>query len=80
MPGKLDLYNLGDVGVKLVDSPVHAADGSYTSAQNVSVSLVRGQHGIRKRSGLALLTGTSMSGSVLSIINVPFPLPGGGGY
>lgn len=80
MAGKLNLYNLGDLGVKLVDSQVHAPDGAFVQAQNVSVSLNGGQHGIRKRHGLRLHTGTSMGGSVLAVINVPFPLPEGGGY
>lgn len=82
MPGKLNLYNLGDLGVDLADSPVHAGDGSYTTAQNASVGLNQGQHGLRKRPGLTLFTsGGAMSGSVLAWIAVPFPLPGsGGGY
>lgn len=78
MPGKLNLYNLGDLGVDLSDSPVHALDGSYTSAQNASVGLNQGQHALRKRPGLTRFTDDAMTGSVRSWIAVPFPLPGGG--
>lgn len=78
MGGKLDLYNLGDLGVHLVETPVHSPDGSFTAAQNVAVSQDQGEHGIRKRHGMSKFNSVAMVGSVVSLTNVPFPLPGGG--
>lgn len=75
MGGKLNLYNLGDIGVDLVSSPVHSADGSLVSAQNAQTEEVQGAHTIGKRLGLALLTPEAMDGPVLAIANIPFPDP-----
>lgn len=75
MGGKLNLYNLGDIGVDVVASPIHSADGSLVSAQNAQIEEVQGEHTIGKRAGLALLTSTPMSGAVLAIGNIPFPDP-----
>jgi hypothetical protein len=75
VPGKLNLYNLGDLGVHLVETPVHSPDGSFTSAQNASVSQNQGQHGIRSRHGLAKLTDSALNGAVLAIGNMPFQDP-----
>lgn len=77
MPGKLNLYNLGDLGVHLTETPVHSPDGSYTNAQNVSVSQNQGAHGIRKRHGMAKLNPLAMDGAVLAIHNLPFQDPFG---
>jgi hypothetical protein len=75
VPGKLNLYNLGDLGVHLVETPVHSPDGSFTHAQNASVSQNAGQHGIRKRLGMAKLNADALGGGVLAIANMPFPDP-----
>lgn len=75
MPGKLNLYNLGDLGVHLVETPVHSPDGSFTTAQNAAVSQNEGQHGIRKRLGMAKLNADALGGSVLAIANLPFQDP-----
>jgi hypothetical protein len=77
MPGKLNLYNLGDLGVHLVETPVHSPDGSFTSAQNASVSRDQGQHGLRKRHGMAKLNATALNGAILAIGNMPFQDPFG---
>lgn len=74
MPGKLNIFNLGDLGVRLTDSPIHAPDGAFLSAQNVQVSQVMGEHAIRKRAGMAKITGSAMAGgSILAIGAIPFP-------
>ena len=72
MPGKLDLYNLGDQGVSLVPSPVHAPDGSYLAAQNAHNNVQGAQHGISKRPGLAKMTATAASGAILAFAAIPF--------
>lgn len=75
MGGKLNIYNLGDLGVHLVESPVHSPDGSFTSAQNAEVSQNEGEHGIRKRFGLSKLTTDALNGAVRSLGLMPFPDP-----
>jgi hypothetical protein len=75
VPGKLNLYNVGDLGVHLVETPIHSPDGSFTSAQNASVSRDMGQHGLRKRHGLNKLNTTAFAGAVLAIGNLPFTDP-----
>lgn len=75
MAGKFNVFNLGDLGVHLTESPVHSPDGSFTSAQNASVSENQGEHGIRKRLGLSKLTSDALNGSVLALGNMPFPDP-----
>lgn len=73
--GKLNVFNLGDVGVRLTESPVHTSDGALVSAQNAQISQSQGEHAIRKRPGLDKLTASAMSGSVLAMTNIPIPDP-----
>lgn len=73
--GKLNIYNLGDVGVRLNDSPIHVPDGSLTEAQNTQISQQSGEHAIRKRPGLTKLTDTAAAGRILAMANLPFADP-----
>lgn len=69
MPGKIDLYNLGSLGVNTTASPVHGEDGSFTSAQN-AVPNTRGEAGaVVKRDGLVAVNSVAASGSIRGIIN-----------
>lgn len=73
MAGKIDLYNLGSVGVDLTKSDLHKDDGSLVSAQN-AVPDNRGQAGgITKRDGLTAINGTTAGGSVQGAVHVPLP-------
>lgn len=70
MAGKVDLYNLGAVGVINTTSPVHGPDGALQSAQN-AVPDTRGQQGaITKRDGLTAINSSSAGGTVKGVVNV----------
>lgn len=70
---KIDLFNLGTVGVDLTRSVVHADDGSLRSAQN-AVPDMRGEAGgLAKRDGLVALNSTTVGGSVLGAVHTPLP-------
>src|SRR3990167_3027640 len=70
---KVDLYNLGSLGVDLTKSAVHANDGSLLSAQN-AIPDYRGEAGGHtKRDGLTAINSTTVGGSVLGAINIPLP-------
>lgn len=77
MPGKLDLYALGQKGVNVTKSPLALTEDELLQAQNAIVSYEQGRGGLRKRGGLAALNGTALNGGadVLAIKNVPLPLP-----
>jgi hypothetical protein len=75
MPGKIDAYNLGDLGVDLVSSPLHSDDGTLLLAQNVIVEPIRGQHAIAKRPGHTKITATAAAGALLGICPIPFADP-----
>lgn len=81
MGGKLNVYNLGDLGIDLVGSPIHIPDGALTQAQNAAVSQNQGEHGLKKRLGMAKLNATALNSgaAIVSIGNVPFAAPDGGG-
>jgi len=77
MPAKLDVFNLGASGLNLVDSPVHAEDGSLTLAQNAVVNIVDGEPGVAKRPGMAKLSTTASGSSLVAVlvVNLTDPSP-----
>lgn len=81
MAGKLNVYNLGDLGIDLVGSPIHILDGALTQAQNAAVSQHQGEHGLKKRFGMTKLNATALNSgaAIVSIGSVPFAAPSGGG-
>ena len=75
MPGKVDLYNLGSVGVDLTKSKIHADDGSLLSSQN-AVPDVRGEAGgLTKRDGLIAINSSTAGGSITGALDIPLPAP-----
>lgn len=73
MPGKLNVYNLGDLGVDLVSSPLHSPDGTFVQAQNVLVDPNQAEHGLSKRPGMTKLTSAgAAAGALLAIAPIPF--------
>ena len=73
MPGKVDVFNLGDQGVDLVNPATHAADGSLVSAQNAIVNTKDAAHGLSKRPGLRLLSMAGAGGGIIHALTaVPF--------
>lgn len=71
--GKLDVFNLGELGVNTVKSPLHQADGDLLQAQNAMPDPAGLEGGIRKRDGMAKVNTVAMVGAVQGIINVPLP-------
>lgn len=76
MPGKLDVYNLGERGVVLVKSPVHEDDGDLILAQNATPDPAGLEGGIRKRDGMTKLNAVAMTGSIEGAASIPLPAPG----
>jgi len=70
MPAKINLYNLGVIGVDLVSSPLHSADGSFVSAQNAGSSPEDTEESLRKRPGMTQLTSDSFGSAVIIVHNI----------
>jgi len=75
MPGKLDVYNLGEVGVDLVESPLHKKDGAFLSAQNAAHKPIEAEGGIVKRRGMTKLNTVTASTPIWSICLVSLADP-----
>jgi len=77
MPGKLNLYALGQGGVNVVKSPIQLLDTECRSAQN-AIYAPEAEGGLQKRGGLTRFNTSALNSgaSILSIVNVPLPLPG----
>ena len=70
MPGKINLYNLGVIGVDIVSSPLHALDGAYSSAQNCVSSPEDTEESIRKRPGMTQFSTGALGASVIMVHNI----------
>jgi|PlaIllAssembly_1097288.scaffolds.fasta_scaffold00908_3 hypothetical protein len=71
MPGKADIYNLGEKGVNRVKSPVHLVDGELTTAQNAQIIPYHGQRALAKRRGMTLLNATTAAaGAIMNFFRV----------
>lgn len=70
MPGKQNVYNLGEEGIDIVESPVHVADGVVLSAQNAQLAPSELEGSIRKRDGMAKFNSSVAAGPILSGFNV----------
>jgi len=70
---KINLYNLGSLGVNRVLSPVHKTDGEYLQAQNAqSDKHSQGRDAIKKRWGMALYNALGFGSAVIAIHNLPY--------
>lgn len=81
MPGpdtnsKINVYNLGEMGVNLTKSPIHIEDGELVAGQNAEFYLDEGVGALRKRSGLRPLNPSTLGGTISGIVGVPLPGPG----
>ena len=70
---KLPVFNLGALGVNVVDSPIHTVDGELLQGQNAVVVPQDADLAIGKRPGLYKLTSVAGSGAVLNACNIPYP-------
>jgi hypothetical protein len=75
VPGKANVYTLGEYGVNRVKSPIHLIDGELLTAQNADVPFEKGNRGLRKRPGMAKHNEVAAAGPILSMINIPIPDP-----
>lgn len=75
MASKLDVYNLGMVGIDLVNGPIHQADGSLLLCQNALVDTSDAEVALTKRGGMTKVNSTTASGTILSIVNIPLVEP-----
>lgn len=84
MPGKLNLYNLGSLGVDLNTSPIHRPDGSWTLLQNGEFNPIGEEGAVKKRGSSNRINSSALAGEVLRMKNIPldtaaFGTGGGGG-
>jgi hypothetical protein len=77
--GKINVYNLGTLGVDLVRSPLHIPDGAWRQAQNAEFPDDEGEGGLKKRGSLTRLNTTALAGSIQSFTNVPLDTEAFGG-
>lgn len=75
MPGKLNVYQLGEIGINLVESAIHVKDGTLLSAQNAQLAPIDGDGAIRKRDGMAKLNAVAAAGAILAGCAVPMTDP-----
>lgn len=70
MPGKHNVYQLGHLGVDIVNAPFQVEDGALLSAQNADTATKDDELALRKRDGLSKINATTASGAILAIFNV----------
>jgi len=73
VPGKLDVYNLGGLGVVIDKSPIHTQDGELLTAQNAQIDRIGVIGGIRLRDGMVKLNAAALAGPVVGSIAIPLP-------
>jgi hypothetical protein len=77
MSGKLPDFQLGQLGLNIVASPLHLPDGSLTIAENVTFIRDKGIGGLGSRYGLGPISGmTALAGTVQALSNIPLTFPG----
>ena len=74
MAGKINIFNLGSLGVDLVKSPLHIPDGAWTQLQNGEFNPVGAQGAIKKRGALMPINSVALAGAVRTLMNVPLPI------
>lgn len=65
------VYNLGSMGVDIVNSPIHVAYTSVLNCQNAEVSTDDRELGLTKRGGMSKINSIAAAGTILAIINIP---------
>lgn len=70
MPGKINLYNLGQLGIDIVNAPFQVEDGAFLSTQNAQASTKDDELAIRKRDGMSKVNTTAAAGTVFAFFMV----------
>lgn len=73
--GDQNIFNLGEQGIDLVSSPLHAKDGSLQRAQNAEFFLDRGKGGLRQRPPLRRLISAAVAQAIGGFATVPLADP-----
>lgn len=66
----LKAYNIGSLGIDLVNSPIHVADTSLLSSQNAQVSPDDAELALKKRDGMVKINSIAAAGTLKAIINI----------
>ena len=75
MAAKLNVYNLGKLGVNVDKDQTHLEDGELLKAQNAVRDPLGVDGGIRKRAGLLKINSIAAAGSVQGFVPVPLAKP-----
>jgi hypothetical protein len=77
MPGKTNVYNLGEKGINVTTSPIHLEDGELTSGQNAVFDPKGEEGGLRKRDGMTKLNSVAAGsgGAIKGFVSLPLPAP-----
>ena len=73
MPGRLNLYNLGSLGVNVDKNPIQLEDGELSKAQNATHDAIGSEGGLRKREGLTKINSVAAAGSLQGAAGIPLP-------
>lgn len=74
MPGKLNVFGLGSLGVNVDKNPLNLEDGELVKAQNTIHDPSGSMGGIRKRKGLTKVNSVAAAGAVKGAIGVPISI------
>ena len=69
--GKIDIYNLGQLGVNVDADDIHLKDGELRESQNFQLDPAGGLGGIRRRDGMTALNSSALAGDVTGVIALP---------
>ncbi len=67
----LKVYNIGSLGIDLVNSPIHVPDTALLNAQNAQTSPDDAEMAIKKRDGMVKINSNAAAGTILALLNVP---------
>lgn len=65
------VYNLGSLGVDLVNSPLHVEDGALVNCQNAQISPNDAELALSKRDGMVKINSVAAAGTLKAIVNIP---------
>lgn len=65
------VYNLGSLGVDIVNSPLHVQDGALLNCQNAQISPNDAELALMKRDGMVKVNSVAAAGTLKAIINIP---------
>ncbi len=67
----LKAYNIGSLGIDLVNSPIHVPDTAILSGQNAQVSPDDAEMALKKRDGMVKINSIAAAGTLKAMFNIP---------